>query len=61
MQSVTVYQLAEFAVLRVAGSTPAGCASPISYLHNSKFQKIFICATFVPSQCQSVPAWASVR
>ena len=37
MQSVTVYQLAQFAVLRVAGSTPAGCASNTNGLQNIDF------------------------
>jgi len=38
LQTVTEYLQAQFAVLRVARSNRAGCASYISYLHNSKFQ-----------------------
>jgi len=62
MQSVTVYRLEQFAVLRVARSNRAGCASLTNALRNSKFQKIFICATFVPISSNMLPQMApSVR
>ena len=47
--------LAQFAVLRVARSNRAGCASLTNVLRNSKFQKIIICATFVPISYKILP------